>query len=371
MEHLMSRVSGRPICEGNRLGLLKNGEQAYPAMLAAIDQAQDTVGLCTYIFGNDPVGESFTLALKRAVERGVAVRVLVDGVGALYSWPTPQRRLRRAGVPVASFHVSFDPWSITTFNLRNHRKLLVVDGRVGFVGGMNLRSHHLVETSPHPTRDLMIRVEGPAVGQLVDVFAGDWRFAAGEALSWRCPSSERGPVRARVLPDGPDEDFDVARWTFLGAIATATASVRVVTPYFLPEEDLLTALETAALRGVAVDLVLPARSNLPYLDWASHSELPRLVARGVAVWWSPAPFDHTKLLVVDGCWAWAGSANWDARSLRLNFELGIEAYDKTFAQCCSDHVDRLIAESTRVVSIERGLAVRFRDGWFRLFRPYL
>lgn len=370
LARLVRRVSRRTLRAGNKIELLENGEVAYPAMLAAIDGAQESVSLAMYILDTDREGFRFLDALERAMKRGVQVRVLIDGLGARYSWPRSSIRILRArGVPVAPFSWSIAPSRIPTLNLRNHRKALVVDGRVGFTGGMNIRAHAM--------RDLMVRVTGPVVRDLQRVFAEDWALATDEILDeslWFPASTETGGVLARVLPDGPDGDLGVASWTLFGALATARESVRIATPYFLPEEELEAALKTTAMRGVRVDLLIPEHSNLRYMDWAARAELGGLIDRGVRVWLAPGPFDHSKLMIVDDAWTRVGSTNWDPRSLRLNFELDLEAYDRDLATRAIAVFEGRKADARALTSREladRGLLARLRDRTIWLFRPYL
>lgn len=371
-------ITRLPLTAGNRVRMLRNGDEAYPEMLAAIAGAQHSVSLCTYIFDMHRWGRRFVDALHEAKARGVDVRVLVDGVGAFYSLPAPVRLLRRRGIDARRFLFSLAPWRMTYLNLRNHRKILVVDGRVGFTGGMNIRDHHVLAENPRqPTADLHFRVEGPVVAQLQEVFALDWAFAGGPPLegpAWFPDLDPVGSVHARAIPDGPDEDLEAAQWTLIAALSCATRSVRVVTPYFLPEDELVGVLNATALRGVEVDVVLPLRNNLAYLTWATAAELHRLLAWGVRVWLTPGPFDHSKLVVVDERWVLFGSANVDPRSLRLNFELMVEAYDEALGRECDALVRSRIATARRVTLEEirrRPLLVKLRDGIARLFKPYL
>ncbi len=178
---LVDRVTRIPITAGNEVRLLVNGDAAYPTMLEAIDGAQHTVALSTYIFDNDHAGIMFADALERAVQRGVEVRVLIDGVGALYSRPSITKELERRNIRVARFLHSLFPWRMPFLNLRTHRKILVADGRVGFTGGMNIREGHLLESSPKsPLQDIHFRFEGPVVAHLTHMFAEDWAFTTRE-----------------------------------------------------------------------------------------------------------------------------------------------------------------------------------------------
>ena len=377
---VVSRVVKEPLTTGNNVEPLVNGDAAFPAMLAAIDSAKKTVTLCSYIFDNDPSGKKFVAALERAVQRGVEVRVLVDAAGVRYSWPPITWALRHAGVRHARFLPSslFQPWRVATINLRDHRKALIVDGGVAFTGGMNIRHGNVLAAKPSsPVQDLHFRITGPVVTQLQEAFANDWAFTTGEIIDggqWFPEAAEQGDVIARVIMDGPDGDFENARWTLLAALAEAQVSVKILTPYFLPDLELISAMQLAALRGVQVDIVLPAKNNLPFVHWASRAMWWQLLQRGCRIWLTPPPFDHGKLMIVDSHWVLLGSANWDARSLRLNFELNVECYCRNFSQAMEKIVNQKIAGAHEVTLEEvdaRSLPGKLRDAVVRLFSPYL
>ncbi|HSG35422.1 MAG TPA: phospholipase D-like domain-containing protein, partial [Sphingomonadaceae bacterium] len=225
---------------GNRVEPLENGEAAYEAMIEAIYGAERTVAISSYIFRHDGVGDRFAQALERAKDNGVAVRVLIDGVGAHAGWLSLYRHLRRAGVPVARFLFSFVPWRMPYLNMRNHAKLLVVDGRTAFTGGMNIKDACLVEEAgAQAVHDVHFKLTGPIVAQVMHRFAADWRFTTGEALegdAWFPALQPTGQVVARGIESGPDFEENPLRWTLLSAILTARRSIRIVTPYFLPDE---------------------------------------------------------------------------------------------------------------------------------------
>ena len=376
----VSRVVTRPLTAGNQIEPLVNGDAAFPAMLAAIESAKKSVTLCTYIFDNDASGRQFAAALARAVARGVAVRVLIDAAGARYSWPPITWKLRHAKIPFDKFLPAslLTPWRAATINLRNHRKSLIVDGTIAFTGGINLRHGNVLAGRPKkPVQDLQFQVAGPVVAQLQEALANDWAFATGEVLDgglWFPGLKASGNVIARVVTDGPDGDFEKWRWTLLAALAEAQTSIQILTPYFLPDVALIAALNLAALRGVRVDIVLPAKNNLPFVHWASRAMWWQVLERGCHVWLTPPPFDHSKLMVVDGHWVSFGSANWDARSLRLNFELNVECYGRDFAR----EVEKVIAKKLRgahevtLAEVDkRPLPVKLLDSIARLFSPFL
>jgi cardiolipin synthase len=378
VEALLDRVTAHPLCAGNRVEPLAGGTRAYAAMITAIDAARHSVGLASYIFDPDACGQTFVDALERAKARGIAVRVLIDGVGVHYGRPPVSTLLQRLGIPVALFLPTVFPMHLAYANLRNHRKILAVDGRLAFAGGMNIRSGHL-DGSPATSAiaDVHFRIEGPVVRQIVQTFAEDWEFCCSERLAgaaWFPPLTASGPVLARAIAAGPDESFERIRWLILAVLAQARQRVRIVTPYFLPDLMLASALTVAALRGVVIDIVLPGENNLLLVQWASHAKLAPLLARGVRVFRTPPPFDHAKLMTADGAWSMVGSANWDARSLRLNFELNIACCDAGLAGRLDRLIDERIAKAQplSLADLEgRPLAIRLRDGLAWLLSPYL
>lgn len=378
LARVSERVSGRSLLAGNSMEPLHDGDAAYPAMIAAIEGAQQSVSLCSYLFADDAAGRRFVDALARAVRRGVEVRVLIDDVGARYSMPPVHWALRRAGVPVALFLPIVSSTGLAFFNLRTHRKVLIVDGTIAFAGGMNIQARNLLATQPrHPVRDIHFRITGPVVSQLQVAFAEDWAFATRELLEgaqWFPPVAQTGTIAARAITGGPDLDFEVMRSVLLAAISSARESVRIVTPYFLPDAPTIAALSVAALRGVRVDIVLPEHGNVPLAQWASRATLWQVLRPGCHVFLLPRPFDHSKLFTIDRSWALVGTTNWDSRSLRLNFELDVEAYDEEFAGVIDDLVQEKIARSREFTLAEadgRPFLTRVRDGFARLLSPYL
>ena len=374
LEFAIGHLTGRPSASGNAIEMLRSGDEAYPRMLEAIGRAEKSIGLCSYIFRADAAGDRFHEALIQARRRGVEVRVLIDGIGGGYFWSGTYQHLHKAGVPVARFLHSYFPWQMPFVNLRNHRKLLLIDGKVAFTGGLNIGAENVEAANPpHLVRDTHFRVEGPVVEQLTDAFVDDWLFTTGEQLvspAWFPAQAPAGTVSARVITSGPDEDMEQIEFVALHAISCARRSIRVVTPYFLPPEPLTMALGLAAMRGIQVDILLPENSNHAILDWARRVPLRPLVEAGCRVWLLPPPFDHSKLMTIDESWSLIGSANWDTRSFRLNFELNVELHDAAFA--------RRIIEKTvpqkRMTTADFDadpLPIRLRNAAARLLQPYL
>lgn len=408
-------MSSRRLLGGNRIEPLHNGDQAYPAMLEAIAAARRTVHLSSYIYVGDAAGERFAQALQAARERGVEVRILLDGLGDFSYRPRGSRQLRRHRLAPALF-LPLRLWPpMLHANLRNHRKLLVVDGRVAFTGGMNIQQGHVPGADGVPAIiDLHFRIEGPLAAQMEAVFLADWSFASGREApevrqcangppsgrsSLTPPSAStdglplsRGAVEghrpvanghhpvgpgehlSRVITEGPNEDLDRLVMVLIGALASAHERVWIMTPYFLPPAPLASALQSAALRGVDVSIIIPERSDQPWMTWAAQHSLHHLLERQVKVYRRPPPFAHTKLVLMDDWYVQFGSANLDTRSLRLNFELMVESYGQPLARQLALHFAQ-VRDASSLVTVEelarRRFPVRLRDALCWLFSPYL
>ena len=378
LSRMTEKLTRQPLVQGNTVTPLINGDRAYPLMLSSIESAEKSITLCSYIFDNDKWGARFMAALCEAHGRGVSVKVLVDSVGARYSFPPITWGLRRKGIDAAEFLRTILPWRFQYFNLRNHRKILVIDGLNGFTGGMNIRAGNCLADNPeYPIQDIHFLIEGPVVAQLQRTFAEDWTFTTGEVLSgaqWYPDIKPRGQGVARAISDGPDEDFDKLRMVILAALATAKVSIRIITPYFLPDTELASALRIAALRGLEVEILLPATSNLRMVKWASDDGLEELLQQGCRIFLTGPPFDHSKIMVVDHSWVLLGSANWDARSLALNFEFNVECYDFQLAEQVEKILDgkkESARELTLADVLAKNILVKLRNRFFRLFSPYL
>jgi len=376
LERGVGRITGRPILPGNAVQTYRDGDEAYPPMLAAIAAAQRSVGLSSYIFRDDEWGGRFIDAMAEAQGRGLVVRVLIDGIGGGWVLSRAYHRLRRKGVPAERFLHSLLPWRMPFLNLRSHKKILVLDGSIGFTGGMNIADANVMATHPRkPVQDTHFRIEGPVVSQLTEAFVQDWAFATDEELkgdAWFPDIANCGAAPARVIDSGPDEDIEKVEFAVLQAVACARESIAVMTPYFLPDERLTTALALAAMRGVAVDVVIPERSDHIVVDWATRANIGPLLDDGVRIWRCPPPFRHSKITVVDGEWCLIGSCNWDMRSFRLNFELCMEIYDRELAVMLMELMLRSRGAALIQEEIDsRSLPTRLRDAGVRLMLPYL
>lgn len=375
--NLSDAVTRRPLVYGNRVKVLYNGEQAYPAMLEAIRNASHSILLSSYIFKADRTGKLFVRELTAAAERGIEVRVLIDAFGEKYSFAKVRNLLLNTGVKVATFL----PVTLTRsfyLNMRNHRKLLLVDDKLGFTGGMNICDRHLAMIQNNPQRiiDIHFSLQGPICRQLYDAFMEDWHFATEEKrkpVDWP-PLEEVGTACCRSISAGPNEQHEKLNWILIGALACAKSRVRIMTPYFIPTRAQLAAINTAALRGVQVEILLPAQNNLPFVAWATNAYLFELLEHHVQIYFQPPPFVHSKLLLIDDEYALVGSANIDPRSLRLNFEFNVEIFDAATVTELVEHFDQC-REKSREVSLEemdqRSLPLRLRDSFCKLLSPYL
>ncbi len=329
----------------------------------------------------------FVDALAAAKKRGVDVRVLLDGVGRFYSFPTIVRAFKRCGIIVGIF---LDPVSFKgiRFNLRNHRKLLIVDGHKGFTGGMNISHRHVVQKNKvsrktqgitrAPVIDIHFLFEGPVVAHLEEGFLVDWYFVTkqltpvnGDSLPY---DTEGAEAWCRGISAGPNNELERLYWVVVAALSVARKKIRIMTPYFVPDRGLLTAICAAALRGVEVTLVLPQVNNIPLIHWASRAYLYEIIQSGVRVYYQPPPFVHSKLLLIDDVYSLVGSINLDARSLRLNFELCVESYDANLTTQLVKQYDEIVRHSQEVTIPwleKRPVFYKLVDGAAKLFSPYL
>lgn len=366
-----------PVTMGNTFNIYCNGDEAYPAMLAAIDGAERSIALCSYIFAGDKIGREFGEKLIAAKERGVVVKVLVDGLGSGYFKTPIVEQLRAGGVHVEQFLHDWRPWKMTFINMRNHKKLLIIDGKQGFTGGMNIADENMGGAGLPHVQDVHTQLVGPVVRQLLLTFAQDWEFTTRETLQgeiWWPEIVGTGTVALRGITSGPDNDIGRIEAMMTTAIEQATKRVRIVSPYFLPEDGLFGVLTRAALRGVQVEVIIPEVTNHFYFNWATAAHLETFPLVSIECYLTPEPFDHTKLMTVDGEWSSFGSTNWDARSMRLNFEFQVECYDRGATAMVDEIIERKM-KTAKLLDVDalRGRApiIKLRDAGARLMLPYL
>lgn len=363
---------------GNKIELFDEGDDCYEALGAAIDSAKHHVHAEYYLIRRDKTGAWFRDKLAAAARRGVEVRLLCDGFGCLALGRAWFRPLRAAGAKVGFFlplrRVLFQP-----INLRNHRKIVVVDGRTAFTGGMNIGDEYRGKMPKVGAwRDLHVRLEGPAALALQTVFLEDWYFATGETLEPvnYLPSIVRaaGGASVAVVTSGPDTRNEAIHRLLFAAIAAARERVWITTPYFIPDAAMVTAMEVAAMRGVDVRIILPSRSNHPVTLHAARAFYQDLLGAGVLIHEYTPGMIHSKSMVVDGRLSMIGSANMDMRSFRLNFEVHAFVHDANTAHALEERFEADLAE-TQAITMgdwqERGWSQQVREGAARLVSPLL
>lgn len=333
------RLRDYPLLDGNSLTPLITGDQAFPAMLQAIDQAQEHIHVQTFIFGNDRIGREFMSRLARRANEGVTVRILYDRFGSTFAVLSGFFRRYRH---VPNMHIS--AWTHARplqaqfqINLRNHRKLLLIDGKQAFVGGINLQAAHQTYRNRPAIRDYNFEVQGPIVQELQYAFLRDWHFMTNASPdSLLCPAlfpdlPRVGNALVRLINSGPtaSENETIAD-VFFSAVSAARHQILVVNPYFVPPLFLSRALQSAAQRGVEVRLIIPKKNNHRIPAAAGRALYDELMDSGVRIHERQPPFMHAKAMVIDDTLALIGSANLDTRSLRLSYETNLAVYDEDF-----------------------------------------
>ncbi|MDX9870853.1 MAG: cardiolipin synthase [Clostridia bacterium] len=366
-----------PVTLNNEIQVLTDGDEIFPAMLAAIEKAERLIHLETYILRSDSIGMKFTEILLAKAAQGVDVRVIYDGLGSRELSPAYLQNLREHGVQIKPFFPVRVPYFHNTINYRNHRKILVVDDTTGFLGGINIGDEYLGRDPQFGNwRDTHLQINGDAVCYLHRIFLQDWHFISKEPVKdMPCaPPRQTGGKPVQITSSGPDTPWEAIMQVFYYAIATAEKSIYLTSPYFIPNESILTALKTAALSGVEVKMLLPANPDHKFLLWAAMSYLEELLEAGAEIYLYQNGFIHAKVLTVDGLVSSVGSANMDQRSFKLNFEVNALVYDKETTRRLEEdfkndllHSEQLLLESFK----ERPLPRRILESVVRLFSPLL
>jgi cardiolipin synthase A/B len=368
----VERAGANPPVDGNEFTLLSEGRDAFAAGRAAIEAATSHVHLLTYIFRNDPTGQGTLKLLAAAAARGVEVRVLYDGAGTFATKAAFFNPVREAGGKVASF-LPISPFIPgLRLNLRNHRKLMIVDGAVALTGGMNIGDEYADDPK---WRDVHARLRGPVVRGLQRVFAADWQLATGEVFDGARYFHEIAPagdVPVQVVPSGPDQLEPLAPELMFGAIAAARETVDIITPYLVPTEAIEQVLRSAARRGRRVRILVPEFIESRVVRWAADSYLPRLIEAGVEVWRHPHMV-HGKVMIVDKTWVTLGSTNLDMRSLFLNFELNVAMPHAATATTLTTYFEAELAAATRLqlADLDAPLRIRLARAAANILSPLL
>jgi cardiolipin synthase len=374
---VFEQLAGLPFTRGNAVDLLKNGDEAFASMFAAIDAAEHYLLLQVYILRDDDLGRDLKARLMRRARDGLRTYVLYDEIG---SYGLPRAfigELRAAGVVVRPFGTTQGPINRFQLNFRNHRKILVADGRVAFVGGLNFGDEYLGRSAAMGSwRDTHLRIAGPAVQAVQLAFVEDWFWAAHEVaeLNWDPQVADEGGQRVLALPTGPADTQDNCELFFLEALRGARQRIWIASPYFAPDEQIVSALELARLRGVEVRILLPQKADQLFVYLAGYGYYGMAERAGIEIYRYQPGFLHQKVLLVDDDIVSIGTANLDNRSFRLNFELSIVVWDGHFAKAVEAMLREDFALSRRVAPgelDERSFWFRFGVSLSRLLAPVL
>ena len=331
----MHALTGAPLATGNKVEVLRNGVQFFPSMIAAIRGARKTINLEFYIYWDGEVGRMFAEALAERARAGVHVKIILDAVGSMTMSGSLIEFMRRNGIDAEWYH-PLRWYTVSRYNHRTHRKLLIIDGHIGFSGGAGIADDWLGDAdSKEHWRDTMVRVEGPVVTQMQSAFMDNWIKSRGELLTGLdyFPTIEpAGSHITQVIKSSPSEGSSTVKLLYIISVVSATKSIFISNAYFLPDRDTLRALEGAVRRGVDVRVIVPGEfTDVPFVRQASRWHYDVLLRRGIRMFEYQPTMMHAKTMVVDGLWTTIGSSNFDDRSFRLNDEVNVNVYDAGIA----------------------------------------
>lgn len=373
---LLSNIPSSPLTSCNRVDVYRDAEGTYEAMLRAMETARSFIHLEFYIFRHDRIGRRFQEMMIRKAREGVQVRLLVDGIGSYQLSGEYVNELVRNGIEVHSFLPPLIAFFDKRINYRNHRKIVVIDGVVGFLGGINIGDEYLgADPKMGYWRDTHIRLEGESVYYLQHTFAKDWGFASGEPLTDSIYFPEHaceGEDTVQIIASGPDDPLDAVLEVFFGAMAVARHRIYIATPYFIPDPSIGMALKTAAVSGVDVRIIMPGVPDAQIVHWASHSYVQELLQAGVRFYHYRKGFIHAKTLIIDRIMATVGTANMDMRSFFSNFEILAVLYDRDTIQRLEADFMADLHDSEEIVLAEfekRSKVQRAKEKIARLLSP--
>lgn len=359
------RLAGIPYLRGNHVELLVDGEATFQSILAGIDSAQSYVLFQFFIVHDDEIGRAVKERLIRKAREGVRVYFLYDEIGSHDLPRTYKDELRAAGAEVYDFHTRKGPRNRFQLNFRNHRKVVVVDGKVAWIGGHNVGDEYLGRDPKFGHwRDTHIRIDGPAALAAQLSFVEDWNWATGDVLSldWTADPAADGDIPVLIIPSGPADDLETANLMFVHAINTAKERIWIASPYFVPDHSVVTALQLAGLRGVDVRILIPAKADHLLVYLAAFAYFEDAGATGVKFYRYTDGFLHEKAMLIDNTAGAIGTANFDNRSFRLNFEITGVVHDTAFAA----QVERMFEEDFAHSSPVQSGELAEKPFWFRL-----
>lgn len=374
----MHALTGAPLSTGNRIDVLKNGVEFFPAMLTAIRAAKKTINLEFYIYWDGEVGRIFAEALAERSRAGVAVKVILDAVGSAPMSQSLIDFMARNGIDLEWYH-PLRWYTLSRVNHRTHRKLLVVDGTVGFSGGVGIADEWKGDAdAPNHWRETVVRVEGPAVTQMQFAFMDNWVKSRGELLTGLdyFPAVEpTGDCLAQVIKSSPSEGSSTVKLLYIVSIVSAARSIYISNAYFVPDRDTLRALEGAVRRGVDVRVIVPGEHvDVPIVRQASRLHYDMMLRRGIRIFEYQPTMMHAKTMVVDGIWSTIGSSNFDDRSFRLNDEVNVNVYGEAIAAKMESMFMADLARSEEITARRwprRPRFARIKEAIAGVFKPQL
>jgi cardiolipin synthase len=374
----MHALTGAPLSNGNHVELLKNGVRIFPPMLAAIRNAKKTINLEFYIYWDGEIGRTFAQALAEKARAGVHVKVILDAVGSANMSQELLDFMQRNGIDFEWYH-PLRWYTLSRFNHRTHRKVLVVDGEIGFSGGVGIADEWLGDAdSKDHWRETVVRVEGPAVTQMQFAFMDNWVKSRGELLTGLDYFPEVGPRGnhlTQVLKSSPSEGSSTVKLLYIISIVSASKSIYISNAYFVPDPDTLRALEGAVRRGVDVRVVVPGEyTDVPIVRQASRLQYEMMLRRGIRIFEYQPTMMHSKTMVVDGIWSTVGSSNFDDRSFRLNDEVNVNVYDEDIARQMEEMFFEDVARSIEITPVKwlrRPMFDRLKESFAGVFKKQL
>ncbi|MGR9048376.1 cardiolipin synthase [Halobacillus faecis] len=366
------------LSQNNQVEIFTDGQKKFHALIEDLEKAENHIHLLYYILRDDNLGHRLADVLKRKAREGVEVKLLYDDMGSRLLKRSYKRSLKEAGVQVESFFPSFIPKVNMKINYRNHRKLAIIDGEIGYIGGFNIGDEYLGFNKRFGYwRDTHLRVEGEAVNNMQTRFILDWNHASRRDIVYEqryYQAKSKGDVGMQIVSSGPDSEWEQIKHGYLKMILSAKEYVYIQTPYFIPDDSLLDALRVAVLSGVDVRIMIPNKPDHPFVYWATFSNIGDMLKAGASIYVYQKGFLHAKTIVVDGKIASVGTANIDVRSFRLNFEVNAFLYHPEVAQSLADRFHEDIAESTELtfkLYQSRTKWIRFKEAISRLLSPIL
>jgi len=375
---LLLKNSNSPFTVNNQVEVLTNEKNTYSSIIKELERAEHHIHMEYFIIRNDNIGNKIKNILIEKAKSGVEVRLIYDSVGCWKLGKKYIKSLVNAGVKAYPFYPVIFPVLSRQLNYRNHRKIIVIDGSVGFLGGINIGDEYLGKnTHLGFWRDTHIRIEGEAIYSLQNIFLKDWNFVSDELIldrKYYPKLGYHGEQLIQITSSGPDSDWESILQAYFTMISTAERRIWITTPYLVPDESILMALKTAALSGIDVRIIIPSKPDHYLVYWASRSYIEELIVAGVKVYTYQKGFIHSKILLVDGISVSIGTANLDIRSFSINFEVNAFIYDNEVVERLEDDFLMDIEDSKEIEleqHLKRSISIKFREALGKLFSPLL